>query len=106
MLELRCFARKDGNAYVAVCIDLCLAAQGETMQGAVEKLDSMIHFYVADVLENEREFAHQLLNRKAPLSQRFTWHVIDLINRIRFAKHYCLGYIKRFVDYIPEVHHA
>lgn len=101
MLELRCYAKKDGDAYVAVCIDLCLAAQGDSMHDAIEKLDSMIKFYIADVIENEHDYVHKLLPRKAPLSQRFTYYLISLLSRWELSKRWCKGYMEKFLDHMP-----
>ncbi|MCC5824700.1 hypothetical protein [Alkalimonas sp.] len=92
MFKLRCYAKKDGDVFVAVCIDLCLAAQGESLQDAIEKLDSQIAFYVTDVYENERDHAEQLLTRKAPWQQRLTYYAIKFMSNIHIAR-------DRFKDY-------
>lgn len=94
MFKLRCYAKKDGDVFVAVCIDLCLAAQGETIQEAVQKLDSQIEFYVTDVMENEKEYAEQLLSRKAPLMQRLTYHMIKVWVEVLGTKDRFQGYIR------------
>lgn len=72
--KLRCYAKKEGSDWVAVCIDLSLAAQAETQQLAKEKLESMITTYIAAALNEHQEYAHQLLSRKAPFSQFFTYY--------------------------------
>ena len=72
--KLRCYAKKEGSDWVAVCIDLSLAAQAESLQVAKEKLESMITTYVDEALNEHKEFAHQLLSRKAPFSQQLTYH--------------------------------
>ncbi|MFP3415831.1 hypothetical protein SB773_30800, partial [Bacillus sp. SIMBA_074] len=92
MFKLRCYAKKEGDAYVAVCIDLCLAAQGCSIPDAIAKLDSQIEFYVKDVLDNDREHAEQLFSRKAPWQQRLTYQLIKCANNIRGTK-------DRFQDY-------
>ena len=60
-------AYKTGNLYIAVCLDLSLAAQGNTMEEATEKLDAQIQDFIAEI-NNEPQYANQLLNRPAPLS--------------------------------------
>ena len=41
-LMLRCFAQKDGAQWVAVCVDLNLAAQADTCAEAKKRLDAQI----------------------------------------------------------------
>lgn len=72
--KLRCYAKKEGSDWVAVCIDLSLAAQAESPQLAKEKLESMITTYVNEALNEHKEYAVQLLSRKAPLSQRLFYY--------------------------------
>ncbi|WP_424407832.1 hypothetical protein [Pasteurella sp. PK-2025] len=64
---IRCMAYKKGNLYIAVCLDLSLAAQADTMNEAIEKLDSQIRDFVEEV-SSDPQYASQLLNRPAPLS--------------------------------------
>ncbi|OOS01247.1 hypothetical protein B0186_03990 [Canicola haemoglobinophilus] len=64
---IRCMAYKKGNLYIAICLDLSLAAQGDTMDEAIEKLDGQIKDFIAEV-NAEPQHASQLLNRPAPLS--------------------------------------
>jgi predicted RNase H-like HicB family nuclease len=65
-LVLRCYAEKAGDQWQAFCLDFCLAAQGDTLSEAKEKLESMIAEYVYDALAGEdRDFGPQLLSRRA-----------------------------------------
>jgi len=76
-LTLRCYAKKEGNHWVAVCIDLSLAAQADSSKEAIEKLESMMLSYIDDAFNKHKEYADQLLSRKAPLSQRlFYYHAL------------------------------
>jgi hypothetical protein len=79
-LMLRCYAEQESKCiWVAVCIDLCLAAQGESCGEAQRLLNSQIDCYVFDaVFGEDQKYADQLLNRKAPLKQRFKYHLIRL----------------------------
>lgn len=47
---MRCYAEKHGALWVAVCIDLSLAAQAESLAEARRKLDAQIKDYVLDAL--------------------------------------------------------
>lgn len=72
--KLRCYIKKEHADWVAVCIDLSLAAQAESPQLAKEKLESMITTYVDEALNEHKEYAQQLLSRKAPFSQQLTYY--------------------------------
>jgi hypothetical protein len=77
-LTLRCYAEQEGEClWVAVCIDLCLAAQGSSYREARRRLISQINVYVYDAMVGEdRAYAYQLLRRKAPLWQQIKYHLI------------------------------
>lgn len=66
-LVLRCYAERQGDQWVAICLDLCLAAQADTFEEARHKLHEQVVDYVQEALGDDREHAHYLLNRKAPL---------------------------------------
>jgi len=105
-LMLRCYANKRGDQWQAFCIDLCLAAQGDSFKEVKHKLDQMMLEYVYDALAGEdREFAEQLLSRKAPLSQIATYHCIALMHRVGLLRD---GIHKLFKEPMPLVpqHHA
>lgn len=71
---LRCYVKKENTQWVAVCIDLSLAAQANSSKEAISKLESMIQTYIEEALGKHKEYAEQLLSRKAPLSQRFFYY--------------------------------
>jgi hypothetical protein len=76
-LFLRCYAERVGNQWQAFCLDISLAAQGDTFAEVKDKLDVMIAQYVYDALVGEdREYAHQLLTRRAPLRDwlKYYWY--------------------------------
>jgi len=69
-LVLRCYAEKKGDQWQAFCLEFDLAAQAESFPEVKKRLESQIGTYVIDALVGEdREYAHQLLNRRAPLSK-------------------------------------
>ncbi|KFC09018.1 hypothetical protein GTGU_01210 [Trabulsiella guamensis ATCC 49490] len=55
------------GVYIAVCLDLSLAAQADTMQEAMKKLDEQVKDYLTEA-RSDPKYAEQLLSRKAPLS--------------------------------------
>lgn len=75
-LVLRCYAEKEHDVWIAVCLDFCLAAQGDSFVEVKTKLEAQIADYVHDALVgDDKAFAHQLLTRKAPLQfwARYYW---------------------------------
>lgn len=75
--SIRCYAKREGDLWVAVCIDFCLAAQGSSLEEAKESLEGQVLEYVEDaVLGEDKEHMEYLLSRKAPLSQRVTYHLL------------------------------
>lgn len=75
---LRCYAKKEQAQWVAVCIDLGLAAQADSLEQAKRKLESMVETYIQEAVTIHRQYAKQLLTRKATLSQRLEYYVIKL----------------------------
>lgn len=81
-LLLRCYAEKVGNQWQAFCLDLSLAAQGDTFAEAKDKLDAMIAEYVYDALAGEdRDYAEQLLARRAPLRDWLKYYSYRVLSR-------------------------
>ncbi|WP_439256585.1 hypothetical protein [Lonepinella sp. BR2271] len=64
---IRCMAYRENNLFIAVCLDLSLAAQADSMDEAIQKLDMQIQDFIEEI-NAEPEYAIQLLNRSAPLS--------------------------------------
>lgn len=79
---VRCYAKRDGDQWVAICIDLCLAAQGDSCDEVKAKLEAQVNDYVFEALTIDREYAADLLSRKAPLKNRLEYHAICIGQRI------------------------
>jgi len=98
-IVLRCYGKKQDNQYVAVCIDLCLAAQGNSMEDARKKLFDQIHDYLYDAIEGkDSDHADYLLSRKAPISQLITYHALKLMSHIHTFKN---GAYSLFSEVMP-----
>lgn len=86
-LVLRCYAREDDSGqWSAVCIDLGLAAQGDNFEEAKVKLDEQVKDYLSAIFaegSEESQHARELLSRKAPISQRLTYHSLKLQHHFR-----------------------
>lgn len=78
MKTLRCMAYKQDGVFVAVCLDLSLAAQADSLQGAKEALEAQIMDYIQEALD-EPQYASDLLNRKAPLPLWLKYYYISLM---------------------------
>ncbi|MEA3644158.1 MAG: hypothetical protein VBE63_30175 [Lamprobacter sp.] len=87
-LRLRCYAEQQApQVWVAVCIDLCLAAQGETYAEVRAKLDAQMNQYVEEAFTVDREHFDQLIPRKAPLRQRIKYYLAHLHIASRLLRH-------------------
>lgn len=75
-LMLRCYAEREGDLWVAFCLDFSLGCQGDSFDEVRTKLDAQIREYVHDALVGEdRKHAGALLTRRAPLSYWLRyWH--------------------------------
>lgn len=73
---LTCFARGHDGHWEAICLDLNIAAQGESFQEVKNLLSKSIETYVEDVMnENDTATRQRLLSRQAPLLTRLYWTV-------------------------------
>ena len=97
-LVLRCYAKREGEQWVAVCIDLCLAAQGDNFNEARDKLYQQIASYIDEALTEDQEFASQLLNRRAPATQRLQYWVIVALAKLHILR---MGVGKAFNTIMP-----
>jgi len=75
---VRCYARREANQWIAVCIDLGLAVQGDTCADVKARLEAQVNDYVREALTVDRAQAADLLRRKAPLRQRAEYYLICL----------------------------
>ena len=79
-LIFRCYAKKEGSQWVAVCIDLSLAAQADSCNEATEKLELMMLSYVDEALGVHSAYSKQLLSRKAPLPQILFYYFASFLH--------------------------
>jgi hypothetical protein len=91
-LTLRCYVEREvDGSWFAMCIDLNLCAQATTVDEAKRKLHAQVEQYVREALTVDREHAHRLLNRRAPLSFIVRYHFIAslcaLIRAIKPRRH-------------------
>lgn len=87
-LVLRGYAERRNGQWEAYCIDLCLAAQADTPEEAISRLNDQILDYVREALAgDDSEFARQLLTkRKAPLYYRLRYKWLRLSGHWKHLK--------------------
>ncbi|QHG89244.1 DUF1902 domain-containing protein [Xanthomonas cucurbitae] len=104
-LILRCYAERDGALWMAVCLDLSLAAQADSFEEARRKLDEQILDYVKDALAGpDKQHAYYLLTRrKAPASEWLRYYAIKYVAKIARAFHCTARDVKPFREMLPVV---
>lgn len=104
-LMLRCYANKHNDQWQAFCIDFNLAVQGNSFTEVKRKLAEQVSTYIYDALVgDDKEFAEQLLSRKAPLKQRLTYHAIKLAHHIGLWRNGLHRLFKEPVPLVPQAH--
>ncbi|WP_275348344.1 hypothetical protein, partial [Xenorhabdus bovienii] len=83
-MRLRCMAYQQGDMYIAACLDLSLAAQANSIDEAISKLEAQVSDYLEEAT-SEPEYAKQLINRKAPLSMWLKYWLIAFKLKVRRA---------------------
>lgn len=85
--KLRCYAKQVDGLWVAVCIDLSLAAQDECPSTAIQKLHEQIKEYIYDITEGKDvEYFYTLLCRYAPIRQRIEYYWIKFVVWLKGSK--------------------
>jgi hypothetical protein len=85
------------------CIDLNLAAQGDSLDETRSKLKGMIKDYLIDALSGEdQEYADQLLQRKAPFEIIFKYHYYQILTKIGMLSDSLYRLFKTPVPWVPK----
>lgn len=84
-LILHCYAKKEDDYWIGLCLDFDLAVQAESCEEVHQKLIEQIHSYLEDALSGEdRPQANVLLQRKAPMIEwlkYYLWRVMASLNQ-------------------------
>ena len=80
-LIVRCYAKEEEGAWVAVCLDFALATQGNSFKEVKKKLEDQLYSYVSEALQ-DKEYGVSLLTRRAPISLWLEYYYIKLSNLI------------------------
>ncbi len=75
----RCYAEGDHGGWEAVCLDLDIAVQADSLDVAVADLSDAVTLYLESVEDLPQDERAHLLNRPAPLGLRlrFAWAMIS-----------------------------
>lgn len=104
-LILRCYGEKKGDVWQAFCLDLNLAVQGKTFQDVKGKLHQQIGSYLYDALEGEdRQYADQLLTRKAPLPFWAKYYFYKALNTAKDGASDAKDSLHKFFNEVMPMH--
>lgn len=103
-LILRCFATNYIGVWEAFCLDLNLAAQGDSFDEVKSKLEAQIDSYIEEAMTIHREHAEQLLNRKAPFVLWARYYFLRFMGLLyRFASYFSADGLTRLRDRFKTV---
>lgn len=81
--------------WVAACIDLTLAVQGESVADVRRKLHEQIALYVLEAVTVDAEHAEHLLGRMAPLRDRLRFAFWLMVSRRPKLRHSAGVFVRR-----------
>jgi hypothetical protein len=82
-LVMRCMAMQRKGYWVALCLDLDLAAQASTVEGAKKLLREQMRSYLEDAMTIDTEHGAYLLKRRAPLRYLALYYAIKWFNHAK-----------------------
>lgn len=99
-LSLRCYAEQKGALWVAICVDLGLAAQADSFDEVRVKLHAQIGEYVYDALcgEDQDHAAELLFSRKASLEHRAKYYFAPVLNKLNGLQ---VNIVEKFKEVLP-----
>lgn len=99
-LKLRCFAQQEKDkSWFAVCIDLNLLAQGDSVEEARKKLHLMIADYLTEALTIDEKYIDDLIPRKAPFFFLLNYHWLTLKNKLHAVANHATSQL--FTEHLP-----
>lgn len=75
-LVLRCYIEGAARSWRGICVDLDIAAQGESLEEVRAALDEMISTYLETVMTYPAAQRHKFLNRKTPFLSRIKYAAV------------------------------
>ncbi len=82
--SLRCYGyRMKNGIWYGLCIDLDIAVEAKSSEHLKNRMNMAIESYIKTVIDtNDKKSIPALLNRRAPLKNRFTYYYISLASFI------------------------
>jgi hypothetical protein len=71
--QFLCVARRQGDRWEALCLDLDIAVEGRSFDEVQNLLKEAVSTYIEDALAEAEPARSQLLARRAPFFVRFLW---------------------------------
>jgi hypothetical protein len=72
---LECIAHGSGNEWQAICLDLDIAVQAQSLHDVTRILQESVASYINDAMEQDEPLRSKMLNRSVPFSVRATWAI-------------------------------
>jgi hypothetical protein len=70
---LECIAHGSGNEWQAICLDLDIAVQAQSLHDVTRILQESVASYIHDAMEQDEPLRSEMLNRSVPFSVRAAW---------------------------------
>lgn len=87
--RLRCYSVRQENGWFALCLDLNLAAEADSLEAVRQHLDSIIQDYLDDAQAHPEHWA-DLVPRRAPLRFWLEYYVVwarMVLRRLLLGRH-------------------
>jgi len=89
-LMLHCMAWKEGNQWIAVCLDFNLAAQDDTLAEVKKRLNAQVVSYLKEAIAGEdKDHAEYLLRRRAPARHWIRYYLYAMAHKLRMRVGAC-----------------
>ena len=83
MTALQCYAYRRGQRWHAICTDLDIAVDGDSLQAVGASLETCIDMYLESVAELPAEERGRFLKRRAPWRVRASLAVSTWLHRLK-----------------------
>ncbi len=100
-LLLRCYARRYGDLWHAICTDLDIAADGATLEEARGALSACVDLYLEGVEGLAADEMHRAMTRRAPWHVRTRMALLAWLHKSRGRNAGSLSFVLDFPAPIP-----
>ena len=92
-VKLRCYARRCGDQWYAICTDLDIAADGASLEEAKASLVTCVELYLEGAKALSAVDRHRWLARKAPWQVRAQMILLDALHRLRGGEETLVNFV-------------